>query len=59
MVYAPVDKPRIALSVILEQAGHGGSMAAPVTAKMMRRYFGVPDPTLATGSATPVVVTGD
>lgn len=51
--YAPVDKPRIALVALMEQAGHGGSVAAPVTARMMRRYFGVPDPSMATGSAKP------
>jgi penicillin-binding protein 2 len=37
--YAPYDKPQIALSVVLENAGHGSSNAAPIARKMMDSFF--------------------
>lgn len=37
--YAPFDKPQIALSVVLENAGHGGEKAAPIGRKMMDNYL--------------------
>jgi penicillin-binding protein 2 len=37
--YAPYDKPQIVLSVVLENAGHGGAQAAPIARKMMDNYF--------------------
>ncbi len=37
--YAPYDKPQIVLSVVLENAGHGGAEAAPIARKMMDDYF--------------------
>ncbi|WP_340680892.1 penicillin-binding protein 2 [Paraglaciecola sp.] len=37
--YAPYDKPQIAISVVLENAGHGGSEAAPIAKVMMDYYF--------------------
>ncbi len=37
VAYAPVDRPRLAVSVVLEQAGFGGAAAAPVA----RRVFEV------------------
>lgn len=57
--YAPIDRPRIAIAVLKETAGHGGSVAAPVATAVMRRFFGVPDPNAsasvkpASGSARP------
>jgi penicillin-binding protein 2 len=36
---APVDSPIIAVSVVAENAGHGGSVAAPVGGALMRYYF--------------------
>jgi len=36
---APVDNPVIAVSTVLENAGHGGSIAAPVAGAVMRYYF--------------------
>lgn len=33
--YAPYDNPRMAISVILENAGGGGSTAAPMARKVM------------------------
>lgn len=37
--YAPTNKPQIAIAVILENAGHGGSQAAPVARAIFDEYF--------------------
>ncbi|WP_287129196.1 penicillin-binding protein 2 [Candidatus Cyanaurora vandensis] len=37
--YAPFDKPEIAVSVLVEQGGHGGSDAAPIAAQIYGLYF--------------------
>jgi cell division protein FtsI/penicillin-binding protein 2 len=34
--FAPCDAPRIAFAVVVENAGHGGEMAAPVAAAVVR-----------------------
>lgn len=36
---APMEAPEIAVGVVIENAGHGGSVAAPIAAKVLRRYF--------------------
>jgi len=36
---APVEKPVIAVAVVLENAGHGGSVAAPVAGEILRYFF--------------------
>jgi len=37
--YAPADNPVIAIACIVENAGHGGSVAAPLVAKMIEQYL--------------------
>jgi penicillin-binding protein 2 len=37
--FAPYGNPEIAVAVILENAGHGGSAAAPVARKVVDAYF--------------------
>ena len=37
--FAPYGNPEIAVAVILENAGHGGSAAAPVARKIIDAYF--------------------
>ncbi len=38
IAFAPADKPRIALAVLAENAGHGGSISAPIARKVID-YF--------------------
>ncbi len=38
MTFAPADDPQIAVAVIVENGGHGGSVAAPIAGKVMK-YF--------------------
>ena len=45
--YAPVAKPEVAVVVLLENRGHGGSVAAPAARKILAAYFGVPDTLVA------------
>jgi penicillin-binding protein 2 len=39
IAFAPVDKPRIALAVLAENGGHGGSTAAPIARKVLDYYL--------------------
>ncbi|MBD3239803.1 MAG: penicillin-binding protein 2, partial [Chitinivibrionales bacterium] len=36
---APMDDPQIAIAVVVENAGHGGSVAAPIAGKVFNYYF--------------------
>lgn len=37
--FAPYKKPEIAIAVIVEHSGHGGSVAAPIARKIIDAYF--------------------
>ncbi|MFH1215641.1 MAG: penicillin-binding protein 2 [Pseudomonadota bacterium] len=37
--FAPADNPQIALTVLVEHGGHGGSAAAPIAKKVLDEYF--------------------
>jgi penicillin-binding protein 2 len=37
--YAPADNPEIAVAVIVEHGGHGGSAAAPLAKKVIETYL--------------------
>jgi penicillin-binding protein 2 len=37
--FAPFDHPKIAIAVLLENAGMGGVKAAPIAGKVMQRYI--------------------
>ena len=37
--FAPFDDPEIAICVMLENAGHGGSVGAPIAKRLMEHYF--------------------
>jgi len=58
--FAPADAPEVAFAVVVENAGHGGSMAAPVAAAVLRSYFHVaPDTVRATAQAGDTLDTAD
>lgn len=44
VAYAPYDNPEIAVAVVVEFGGHGGTVAAPVAEDMLAAYFGLPIP---------------
>lgn len=37
--FAPVDTPRIAMAIVAENSGHGGSVCAPIAQHVMRRVL--------------------
>jgi penicillin-binding protein 2 len=37
--FAPVENPRIAVAVMVENAGHGSTAAAPIAQKVLQAYF--------------------
>ena len=37
--FAPAEAPEIAVTVLVEHGGHGGSAAAPVAKKVLEKYF--------------------
>jgi penicillin-binding protein 2 len=39
VAYAPAEDPEIAVALILENSGHGGSVAAPLVGKFLEAYF--------------------
>ncbi len=40
--YAPAERPRIAVVVLVEHVGHGGSAAAPLAKRMIKAYVKLP-----------------
>ena len=39
VAYAPVENPKIAVAVMVEHGGHGGSAAAPIARKVIEEYL--------------------
>jgi len=39
--YAPAEDPQIAIAVLVEHGGHGGSAAGPIAKAVLARYFGL------------------
>lgn len=37
--FAPADHPQIVVAVLIEQAGHGGTYAAPIAKKIIEKYL--------------------
>ncbi len=56
--YAPANKPEIVVVALVESAGHGGSIAAPIAREVMAAYFGV-DTAEPKGKSESVKVTAD
>jgi penicillin-binding protein 2 len=44
VAYAPVENPKIAVAVIVEHGGHGGSAAAPIAKRVVEEYMKNADP---------------
>lgn len=44
VAFAPYDKPEIAVAVVMEFAGHGGTICGPVAEDMIAAYLGLPIP---------------
>lgn len=40
VAYAPVEAPEIVVAAIVEQAGHGGTIAAPMVRRILEEHFG-------------------
>jgi len=57
IAFAPADKPKIAMAVLVENGGHGGSVAAPIARKLMDYYLlgKVPPPPPPTAKAQSAV----
>jgi cell division protein FtsI/penicillin-binding protein 2 len=54
--YLPADHPQYAFAVMLEEAGHGGSVAGPIAYKMLRDIYGTKnDPNPHPGAPKPDV----
>jgi len=43
MSFAPANDPQIAVAVIVENGGHGGSVAAPIAGKIMKQFLMGPE----------------
>jgi penicillin-binding protein 2 len=56
--FAPADKPEIVVVALVENAGHGGEVAAPVVRKVMMQYFDISEPIEQTKSAQRVAAPG-
>ncbi len=39
MAFAPVKHPRIAIAIVVENGGHGGSVAAPIAGQVIESYL--------------------
>jgi len=39
IAFAPAEDPEIAVAVIAENGGHGGSVAAPIAAKVIKQFL--------------------
>ena len=52
--YAPADSPRVALAVVAENSGHGGSVAAPIAGRVLARLM-LPDSLQTRFAVRPVV----
>ncbi len=61
IAYAPADAPKIALAVIVENGGHGGSAAGPIARKVMDYYLlgKAPEPEVQMEVAQPQEVEHD
>lgn len=50
---APLDRPKIVIAVLVENAGHGGDVAAPIAKDVVQRYLFPPANSAKAPSKTP------
>ena len=52
--FAPMDNPQIAIAIIVENAGWGGAISAPIAQKLLMKYFNIKfqSPSLPDSTAT-------
>jgi penicillin-binding protein 2 len=50
VAFAPQNNPEIAVSVLVEHGGHGGSAAAPIAKNVIETYFNPPKPEVEEGT---------
>lgn len=48
--FAPYENPKIAICVLLEEAGHGGDVAAPIAKNVVQRYLLPPKAPIASSN---------
>lgn len=54
VAFAPMEQPRIAVAVLVEHGGHGGSAAAPIAKRIIEMYLASePEPAATRGVASP------
>ncbi len=55
--YAPADNPEISIAIVVENAGHGGAVAAPMSREFYKGYFNLERPdSVVTRSPAPVEI---
>jgi penicillin-binding protein 2 len=42
--FAPVEKPQVAIAVLVEHGGHGGEAAAPMAKKVFEKFMELQKP---------------
>jgi penicillin-binding protein 2 len=42
VAYAPADDPQVAVAVLVEHGGHGGSEAAPLASRVIKAHLAEP-----------------
>ncbi len=53
VAFAPADDPEIVVSVVVENAGAGGAVAAPIAREVLRAYFRIEDEPPREDAASP------
>ncbi len=59
VAFAPVEAPSIAVAVLVENGGHGGSVAAPIAKRVLDRYLLGPQAANAPGTVATGVFEGE
>lgn len=59
VAYAPADKPQIAVAVVVEHGGHGGSTAGPIARTIFAHYFGLEAPPEAPAGEEEIIESRD